>query len=84
MKVFDHPNIVKFYEVYEDKKFITLTSITGRLSPKMLQYLSSLKPGSLLYFKDFEYSTSDGAIKTEPVFRAFLIEDDFTPASIGL
>jgi hypothetical protein len=71
-------------EIYENKKFIEISSVSGRLSKKMLEYLNKLKAGTLLTFKDLKFTTSDGVAKTEPIYRVFLIDDKNAPIKLGL
>jgi hypothetical protein len=70
-------------ECFKDGKFYEDSSATGRLTPSMLQYVSKLKPGSMIFFKDFRFTGSDGAVKYIPVFRVFITED-VIPTKIGL
>ena len=71
-------------EMYTNKEFVQDSSLNGRLTKKMLEYVSKLKPGSLLYFKDLKFVTSDGIPKTEPIYRVFLIEDEKYLTNFGL
>jgi hypothetical protein len=70
-------------ECFKDGKFYEDSSSTGRLTPSMLDYISKLKPGSMIFFKDFKFIGSDGTIKYIPVYRVFITED-VIPTKIGL
>jgi hypothetical protein len=62
-------------EMFEKGKF-TLDSTSGnRLSKKMLDYVSKIKPGSLVYLSDVHYKDPNGNEHTEPVFRVFIVPD---------
>jgi hypothetical protein len=70
-------------ECFKDGKFYEDSSSTGRLSPTMLDYTSKLKPGSMIYFKEFKIMGSDGSVKIIPIYRVFITED-LIPNKIGL
>ncbi|MEO6303093.1 MAG: hypothetical protein ABIP51_07955, partial [Bacteroidia bacterium] len=70
-------------DMYINKEFVQDSSSTGRLTKKMLEYISSSKSGSLLYFKDLKFGTADGVPKTEPIYRVFLIDDNKSALKFG-
>jgi hypothetical protein len=63
-------------EFYENEKFTLDSSISNRLSKKMLTYVQKLNPGSLIYLSDIKYKDPNGAEHTEPIYRAFIIDED--------
>ena len=63
-------------EFYENNKFTLDSSVNNRLSKKMLTYVQKLKPGSLIYLSDIKYKHPNGAEHTEPIYRAFIIDED--------
>jgi hypothetical protein len=71
-------------EILKGNEILQEPSSGGKLSKKMLQYIGTLKPGAMLYFSDFKYITSDGHIKTEPIYRVFLVKDDPNPIQFKL
>lgn len=71
-------------EMMVGNQFVKDSSSTGQLTKKMLQYISTIKPGTILYFSDLKYKTSDGKYKTEPIYRVFIIPDEPNPIQFGL
>jgi hypothetical protein len=70
-------------ECFKDGKFYEDSSSTGKLTPTMLDYTSKLKPGAMIFFKEFKIMGSDGAVKIIPIYRVFITED-LIPNKIGL
>jgi hypothetical protein len=66
-------------EMEVGNEIVQEVSLTGKLNKKMLTYIGTLKPGAMLYFTDFKYLTSDGHVKTEPIYRVFLVKDNPNP-----
>ena len=71
-------------DIMERDTFLTDTSHGARLTPRMVRYIGTLKPGSVVTFRELKFTTSDGMSKINAFYRVFVVRDEDEILSLEL